>query len=748
MLNIYKILLSASMLSFLSNTLSAQTLELDPKNSPITPKTQAQQQDQLQIKVRVKGTGKAIKRAEIKVSGSSEPVYSDPAGIARFKATLPADVEVSRNGYVTKKVSIFSEVQTQVFLNPKISPDNEIVITGKKRQEVSRKAISINEAEKISVSGDAGRVAQLLPGVQTSQTSSKIVVRGSAPNDSLYFLDQLELPSLYHNVGYYTVVPNAFMSDIQFTSGAFGVQNGDATGGVLSIQTTDQPPTERKLQWTLNLPLYVSAVYEQPINENSGLLIAGRHSFIQYILPEVIPEDAGVTVAPAFSDASFMYIHKGTKATHKVKVVYFLDGLELASQGNNSSGENGTSNFSLDSSYVAASVERNYILGNGWSYTTEPQSYYSKQSFDFFGNTFDLSVINARLPLELTQRRGKNEKFYYGLDYEYARATVKLDAPQFNRSDPFFDAETAPRQKIEKTSGNQQISAWAATDQKIGPVFVHPGLRWMHNKNMRRSTVDPRISLRLPIGRHQAKFATGIYSQSPEPPELDDDVGNPSLDYIQSVHYVAAVESKWSERWQTDFEVYYKDNRNQVQSDPVIAYNNDGKLWSYGIEAFIRRNLDNRWFGFLSYTFSNTRIKANDQAPVTPSEFDQTHVLNLAGNYKFTPTLDFGGRFTFRSGDRITEIDETLYDLDFDKYLPQVDPKDIFGDRLPNFYQFDLYLQKKFLLNTWNLVGKVGVQFLAHKPQVFGRRYNFDYTASEDAKGAPAIPFIELQGNL
>jgi len=75
--------------------------------------------------------------------------------------------------------------------------------------------------------GDALTSIKSLPGVANADAAGSgtglIVIRGAAPEDSLYLLDGVQIPIVYHFFGLQSVLPSEFIEDIEFLPGGFGV---------------------------------------------------------------------------------------------------------------------------------------------------------------------------------------------------------------------------------------------------------------------------------------------------------------------------------------------------------------------------------------------------------------------------------------------------------------------------------------------------------------------------------------------
>ena len=177
-------------------------------------------------------------------------------------------------------------------------------------------------------------------------------------------------------------------------------------------------------------------------------------------------------------------------------------------------------------------------------------------------------------------------------------------------------------------------------------------------------------------------------------------------------------------------------------------YLNNGQQRSVGFEVFLRRKRTNRAFGWLSYTYSKTEEKKVGDLNWQPFQFDQTHVVNLTGNYKFSGKWSLGARINYHSGDRFTPVSHAVYNTNLGKYQPRYDKNSRYAKRLPDYYQLDLYTVYDFLFKNWTLKLRGGVEYIAFTRPAFGVTYNYDYSKEEYLKGLYPLPYIELQGEF
>ncbi len=280
-------------------------------------------------------------------------------------------------------------------------------------------------------------------------------------------------------------------------------------------------------------------------------------------------------------------------------------------------------------------------------------------------------------------------------------------------------------------------------------MILTPGVRGFYNGQIKKSSADPRLRARYLINdANTVKAAAGQYSQSPQPQEASKDFGNPDLDFIRSMHYVLGLETKWGDEWTTEVQAFYKTAADNVTGDVEKRFDNDASFRSRGAEIFIRRNPTGRVFGWLAYTYSKTEARDSDQDPFRESQYDQSHVVNLAGNYRFTGTWELGGRYNFHTGDTYTPVDDAVYNANLDRYQERKRDEDTNQRRLDNFNALTVYLGKDFLYDTWKLKLRAGLESYWPQKQTIGISNNYDFSKEEPNRGIPAIPFIEVRGEL
>ena len=739
--------------STLSPTLQAQT----PAPAALTtaPASVVPGVNVVTLKVRVKGSGAPIANAEVTTPNRNKQFTNKQGELIWAIPNEDGQIKIYRAGQETEILEISAlrgKKQVDIFMLPAIAADNEVIVRGERRPEASRKTITIAEAVKVAPGGDPAQVPKLLPGVQSRSFSPDIVVRGSAPEDSLYRVDNYDMPFIFHRIGNLSVVPPQMLADVEFSTGGFGGQYGNVTGGVVVLHTRSDVPETPKFEFKVNIPFYSALYYETPVNHGKDLLAASvRRSYLEAFLPLILKKnDADLTVVPFFGDEHLFYFHPTDDGHLKILATHAYDGLHLLFPSDAATSPSGKAKFDFKTSFELIGVEWKKSLDNNWTMILAPNLFNNDNSIDVIDNTIDIKVRGLVAHADFTRKLDGKNRLYLGGELGSGLADIYVVAPVVNNDDPFFDPASAPKLTVSERVIYSSATGWVATDRYIGDLMFTPGLRPFYYSQVKKSGYDPRLNWRYQLSKdHALKGAIGQYSETPQFQDVDKVFGNPDLKYIRSTHYILGLETAWTDRWLSDVQVFYKEINGLVRSDPVTVKNNDGRLISSGFEFFIRRNVTERLFGWVAYTYSRNRERDKPGSRYRNGQYDQTNVLNLVGNYKITPIWDLGGRFVYHTGDTYTGVDHSVYDANLDKYQARsglnTQP---YNKRLPSYHELDIYAERDILYDTSKLTWRMGIEYLALQRQAQGVQYNYDYTKTTYFRGIPPIPYIELRGTI
>jgi hypothetical protein len=279
---------------------------------------------------------------------------------------------------------------------------------------------------------------------------------------------------------------------------------------------------------------------------------------------------------------------------------------------------------------------------------------------------------------------------------------------------------------------------------------------------MNKGWLDPRLQvLWTPISRLTLKAGAGIYHQPPDyrSGELSAVFGNPGLRPEGANHYMVGAEYRFTDAIGLDVQGYYKDLFDQARqtlakglgSDVNIAgvdslYTSDGYGRAYGMEILLRHKFSHNLFGWIAYSLSRFERDYYGGVIYAPGPLDQPHNLIAVLSYRLPLDFVVGTRVRFASGTLVTPIVASLYDTNGNYYYPL--PGLPWSERLPDFFQLDVRIDKRFVFQSWVLAVYLDVQNVTNHKNVEGLFYNFDYTQKQYVYGVPILPQLGIRSEF
>ena len=179
---------------------------------------------------------------------------------------------------------------------------------------------------------------------------------------------------------------------------------------------------------------------------------------------------------------------------------------------------------------------------------------------------------------------------------------------------------------------------------------------------------------------------------------------------------------------------------------PGENLNNDGIGRIYGAEFSARLRPSAKTTGFVSYTLSRSERRDHPGEAWRLFNWDQTHILTLAGAYRVGQHWDLSGTFRYVTGNPYTPVAASVYNANTDTY------KAVYGAvnsaRSDAFHQLDLRVERTWNIRSGRLAAYLDVQNVYNHQADEGRTYNFDYSRSGVIPGLPIIPSLGLRGEI
>lgn len=683
---------------------------------------------------------------------------------------LPADewnVLIAPDGYYEYKTSetvVAGElVEVKYYVERKSNnPYDVIVEADRPKKEVNRRTLDIEEIVKVpGTLGDPVLVVENLPGVaRPTAGSGLIIVRGSGPEDTGIFIDGIDVPLIYHFGGLKSVVPASIVESIDFYPGNYSVEYGRAMGGIFDLHLKRIAP--ERVRGSADISVLDTSLYlEVPINDKAAVAIAGRRSYIDFVLDAVIPEDAdfALTSAPRYWDFQLLGNYRPND-NHELRAAFiasddifellFEDPAEIAA------GLNG-GDISTSTNFQRLFFEHRYVPSERFRYDGKVSVGRDVVDFSFFDTfRFEFDVTSAQMREKVTYAPSEQLTLSAGFDGRVQLVSGEVRAPRppdEGSPPPEFD----PDDVIFSEFDNRQFWAgapWVEARVKVGDAEVVPGLRADYFSRANKFSVDPRIVGRYALGDWTAKAGFAVVHQEATPQENDDVFGNPDLGLQRALQY--SVGAEWTPRdyLKADVTLFYKDLQNltsrtgaTVERDGErvpLVYDNNGEGRVYGAEVFLEHKFNNNFRGWVSYTFSRAERLDSGETDWRLFDFDQTHILAIVGSYQLPRNWELGLRWRVVSGNPNTPVTGATFVDEFDEYAP------IYGatnsDRLPTFQQLDLRVDKTWVFDRWKLSAYLSLINAYNHENVEAINYNYDFTETSTINGLPILPILGVKG--
>ena len=686
--------------------------------------------------------------------------FTDDSGAFEVRGTQDGKVKVIVLAPGFERVefveAVYEGMQIEVKYYVSRSPTNPfrtVVEVENRREEVARRTITAAEINVLpGTQGDALKAIQNFPGVARAPFGAGLLaIRGTGPNDSAVYLGYHEIPTLFHFGGLTSVFNSDIIERIDFIPGNYDSRYGDAIGGIIDV--TPRKARRDGYHGYIDADVFDTGIlFEGPVGKGSFAL-SGRRSYIDALLPFVIPDDAGLdlTVAPRYYDYQVLFDYPVGGGNLSVRGFGSDDRTKLVAASPNDVEPDQRNRFETTQYFHRADIV--YTKRKGpWSFLITPS--YRYDYFDLgIGEflSFDLNVHNFNGRAEARAQLTKRHAITFGTEVQSFLFDIAVKAP------PLPDSNGG------STSGSfdVQFSDFTAvpalyTTGEIGitdDFTFYPGVRVAYYAApYYTATFDPRLRAGWQVGpRTTLKGGTGIYSQAPQPVESSELFGNPRLGPERAVQNSLGVSQQFDYGIDLDATVFYNYLWDNVAESGDTVTRPDGTIGPenfansrvgrvYGLELLARKQLTSNVFGWVAYTLSRSERRDTPSSDFRVFDFDQTHILTLIGSYKLPKNWTVGARFRVVSGNPSTPIVGSQYDASGGFYVPINGATN--SERLPTFHQLDIRVDKAWIWKLASLTLYLDVQNVYNAQNTEFWNYSYDFTQRSQIASLPIIPSI------
>ena len=628
--------------------------------------------------------------------------------------------------------------------------DYELVVEDRvETAEVTERFISGDDISYLPGSGgDIVRAIQNLPGIARSPFGiGLLIIRGTGPSNSRYYLDGVQIPSVFHFGGLTTVISSNSIEEVAYIPGNYSVRYGRQLSGLVDLRTKSSMPEEDIGE--VSVDIFQSELYIQnKVNDNLAVSISGRRSYADIILNPIV-ENYGFSVRlPRYYDAQVGVLYK-PNASNTIDAFYLFSDDQFKFLGENA--EENTDQFSFRDSFHKLRIRWEREMANNWkmesSFITGPDT--TRFVVGEEATAVDL-LWSAQWRHEFSKSPDVEGTwgFRFGIDTLGGRNYILYDIPDI---------------EIEETEYNFAAPAiYSEVTKDIGNLRAIIGLRsdtYFQGNDVFIWGIDPRLTLRYAIGDYfNVNTSVGIFSQFPPFAEVDSERGgNPDLEEERAIQYAMGFDYEFSTALSWDVVGYYSDLTDLVigsgsgiqfgdgpprEGDDDNPYRNEGGGRTYGVESLLTYKQKNLLV-LLATTFSRSeRLRNNGEYRLFG--FDQPFVINGLFTWQLPQNQRLGARIRYGAGNPFTPVINRIYDLDSRSFRAINGERN--SQRLDSFFSLDVRYDKTFVFDRWKLTTYLDIQNVTNNGNVEIMTYNEDYSEERPITGLPVFPALGIKG--
>ncbi len=722
--------------------------------------------------VYAKKTGESILDANIYVPTSKYIAITNEYGYYSFSVPSKDSILliISCMGYETKKIKISAKKNTvfNIYLQAEDYKLAGVVVNGQKhRQHISTNSIPIKIAKLLPAIGgenDIMKIYSLMPGVQTAENRSSLMVRGGSGDENLIILDDVPLYYVNHLGGFVSVFNTDALKQARLIKGGFPAHYGNRLSSVFDVRMKDGDLKKFKKQISIGI-LSSKLSIEGPIEKNKSSFIVSARRFnldlisrpITYIIANKVQGgyyfyDLNLKLNRKFDDKNrlFFSFYSGDDKTfiiYKKKDRLFLD-----KNKSEQSASWGNMLFALRFNHI---FNPNFFSNTTLSYTR----YRNENSIDFkeYENrkmtnqnivSFYSGIKDYRLNTDFQLFISQNYSLRFG-----ANIISHFYTPGKNN----FLLKTNDSVIIDTSFNDTKLNAlefnsYVENKIKIGKFKANLGLRFNYFfiNNKAFPSVEPRINTSFDLAYdfqitssfstmqqnvHQISFAsTGIPlkiwipATSDEIPEISNQI-------------TFGINKSFVNKYSFSIEAYYKKMKNLIEMknstvlfSPEQNYQNfiakNGQGICYGLEFMLQKYIGN-FQGWIAYTYSkaNRLFQDINQGQIFPFDFDRRHSVTVVASYRISKKIALSADWIYGSGFPFSLVDQ--------KYLGFVSISKKNNMRMQDYNRLDISIKltrerKNKFVRTWSF----------DIYNVYNRKNPTFYTVREDREDGKIVQNI------
>ena len=648
-----------------------------------------------------------LEGATVLLLGTSYWVVTNEEGKFTFLdvPTQTYNIQVSFLGYETQ--TLYNVILKSVgniplqFKLEEISESLEEVIVvqspfkSSSETPLSTQTFSVVEIETYpGGNNDITKVVQSMPGISPSIGGFRndIIIRGGAPNETVYYLDGIEIPNINHFStqgsagGPVGMVNVSFIREVTLYSSSFGAEYDNPLSGVLAFEQREGDANgfggnlrlgASETALTLEGPLFNT---DKSKPAQTTFLFSLRRSYLQFLF-----ELIGLPIRPDYWDYQWKIKHEidaynslsfigiGAIDDFSVKAPDEFDEEQQAALEQ-------VPIIDQRSTTVGLAWKRKYKNGKGFLNTVVSSNRLENVFARYEDNTTKTGTIFQNDSYEW-ETKFRIQATQYGDQWKWSTGVnVQNSSYQNNTRFLYYDIAYNTDVNFVKYGLFLKASRAFLNDRLDFSWGIRSDADSFSEGSSLLDNISPRLSFSYALTENQRwklNASAGRYFKIPTYTMLGFQnqqgiFANQQAAYTRSDHWVGGIEYNLTPASRFTVEGFRKNYANYPVSviDGVSLANkgggfevlgneairSEGEGQSSGVEVLFQQKLSNNFYGVFAYTYFSSEFSGADGV-LRPSVWDSRHLISFSGGYKLKRNWELSARWRFAGKNPYVPVD-------------------------------------------------------------------------------------------
>lgn len=565
-----------------------------------------------------------IPSANVFIEGTYDGTSSDGNGNFTFTTNAVGNQTISASflSYDTTKkiIDVSNAKNLTIILLENVNTLDAVTISAGNLESGDKARVSVlKPLDIVTTAGSNANIVsalQTLPGTNNVGESGRLFVRGGESDETQIFVDGLRVAQPYGTSANNTPVRGRFspflFSGVNFSTGGYSAEYGDALSSVLLLPTKDEADADKIEMSFMTVGLGIGRTKKW---EKSSLSFNTSYINLkpyQLLVPQRI--DFNKPFQSASGESVFRY--QFANGLLKIYTAFDVQTLDLNQEDVNQPTK---VRFALNNNnlYLNSNYKGNF--GEKWQIFAGLSYGYSQNHIGIDAVKVNNFENSTHLKLKFRKSFSERFKLNFGADYFNTRFNENFNVIFRN--------------------GYQEniLASFAEADIFLSKKLAFKaGIRGSNNNYIKEFAINQRFSLGYKFAKNsQFSLAYGAFTQAPRQEYLK---FSNQFELEKTSHYI--LNYQYNKEGQTlRLEAYYKDYRdlvkfNTINSQLNSVFDNSGNGFAKGLELFWRdnKNIKNLEY-WLSYSYIDSeRDYRNFPNQVTPN-FVANHNVSLVTKY-------------------------------------------------------------------------------------------------------------------